>query len=243
MSYLDIEVDIDGRPGYGGIDSDEIPYYFKSDEPSPCAECPKLYDDKDGCVDTCGRLVAWQIVDTEVTGDKMVEEVIKTGVGRRCELCGGKLVWDKKVYYCEDCLDVVIRVKTLAKAVKILLFEGWRYHEIKDLLGIADDRFNSLMNQLGYGPEKKFLTEVEKRKVVAYALKHGRKSAAETWGVHIQTVGRYVKKYGTTEKDRYKRLQERSKELLLNGYSIRQIADKIGVKHSTVWRWKKKMGI
>jgi len=103
---------------------------------SPCKSCPFLFSDKDVCSAGCEALKKWQIKETYNNTDQVF--FFDKQRAKRCQ-CGGLLIVEDGVTFCESCLKVVTRLseQDMRKKVIKLTEKGYKRKVIADLIGFS----------------------------------------------------------------------------------------------------------
>jgi len=211
--------------------------YLKSEQPSPCAMCLGLFDDKELCAETCNKLTRWQRDSGSVNfeGVQRAEKLIDSGV-ERCVVCARELEFEDGVVYCPYCLKVHLRVEMSESAVVELLESGWEVAKIARLVGVLRNRIFEIARANGFTVER-WHDYSEKTVIVEYAVEHGTKLAGEKYEVRPETVMRYMRQFGAGHKQRYARLQQLAEEGFERGLSAVRVSDQLGVSPKTARKW------
>lgn len=230
------------QDNYGGVRVEEIPGYFKNRLVSPCASCKRLFEDKEVCSVGCIELTDWKLNNGESMDGALVGSAackVEKVEGRYCQQCSAKVVYEDRVLYCGGCLKVFFRASTVGEAVRTLIKWGWKLKDIRSVTGINRVDVNREARKLGKIPAYRKFTDEDRKAVVRYAAKHGREKAAKLWGLNIDTVGRYVRKFSIGCNEKFKRRKQQAAKLFADGMTVGQVAQKVGVAKSTAWKWHK----
>ena len=225
--------------GYGGIA--EVDGYAKAEKPSPCCICRRLGMEKEGCAETCTDLGAWQLQEAGVAQVYRIhnEKLVKNG-GKRCHVCDVPLIFEDSVLYCPQCLRVGMRMTCDGEAVRELLEAGWEASEVAQLMRVLRSQVMWIARGLGLKTSQHY-DEKEKREIAKCAVKSSKKEAAALYGLHIETVNRYLREAGKGEKQRFAKLRQLAVGLFRNGSAVRQVAERTGVAYNTAKRWRQEL--
>lgn len=232
-----------GGMDHGGIA--EVHYYFKSEQPSPCALCRRLAQDKEVCSERCRVLFKWQVTTGALPKpSKMsVIKLLMSDGKKLCRECMGPLTYSDGVIYCTACLAVHMRFteKDSVKEVGYLLTKGWTVNQIADVMDVCRGHVVQLAKANGVEFQH-WADDEEKAVIVDYMLAKGVKAAAVRFELNVGTINKYARQIGLGTKIRYERLKVVAEVMFEEGAKVIDVAKELGIGYKTARVWKSKIG-
>lgn len=225
-----------------------VEYYLKAEDPSPCAMCGGLTEEKEACSETCENLARWQVSTGALPRPLMARAVRQVGANghRLCSLDGGVLAYEDGVIFCVKCLQVYARVRFIDEdrptarsryLVGYLLDLRWSVAQIAGIMGLCEKHVAKLAREKGYNLQK-MIGRAEKIAIVEYMLETDSKQAGEKFGLHPETINKYARDLGLGTFDRYRALKKEAKVLYEQGETVSFVAKVLGVNRRTAGKWR-----